>query len=72
MSVDETLCYTRLKAGPRNCQPLFAPLRSVTQPTLGESGVGLWDAWSGVFGIGSNDRVLMTSANPRLAFTGRK
>jgi len=66
MSAAATYCYTRLKAGERNWQPLFDRLRSATLPRLADSGVELWGAWSGLFGIGSNELVLMTSADARL------
>jgi hypothetical protein len=38
MSAAATYCYTRLKAGERNWQPLFAHLRSATLPRLTDSG----------------------------------
>ena len=67
MSAAATYCYTRLQAGERNWQPLFDHLRSATLPRLADSGVELWGAWSGLFGIGSNELVLMTSADSALA-----
>ena len=58
-----TFSYTRLKGTQRNWQPLFDHLTATTLPVLAGAGVHRWGAWSGLFGIGSNELVLMTSAD---------
>ena len=58
-----TFAYTRLKGAQRNWQPLFDQLSASTLPALAGDGVNRWGAWSGLFGIGSNELILMTSAS---------
>jgi hypothetical protein len=58
-----TFAYTRLKGAQRNWQPLFDRLSATTLPALARAGVNRWGAWSGLFGIGSNELILMTSAD---------
>lgn len=62
METRPTYCYTRLKGTQRNWQTLFDQLTASTLPALAEAGVKRWGAWSGLFGIGSNELVLMTFA----------
>ena len=63
MEAGPTYCYTRLKGAQRNWQPLFDQLTAATLPALADAGVKRWGAWSGLFGIGSNELVLMTFAD---------
>ena len=63
MEARPTYCYTRLKGAQRNWQPLFDHFTSTTLPALAQVGVQRWGAWSGLFGIGSNELVLMTFAD---------
>ncbi|HET6474408.1 MAG TPA: hypothetical protein VFG38_21400 [Pseudomonadales bacterium] len=62
MTLDATFCYTRLKAHDRNYQPVLDDVRSVALPALAPTGITRWGAWSGLFGIGSNEIVLMTAS----------
>ncbi len=62
MSPASTFCYTRLKGRERNWQPLAEHLVAVTLPQLDARGIQRWGAWFGLFGIGSNEIVLVTSA----------
>jgi hypothetical protein len=55
-----------LKGRERNWQPLAEHVASATLPPLQARGVGRWGAWCGLFGIGSNEIVLMTSAGREL------
>jgi len=64
MTLDATFCYTRLKANDRNFQPVYDHLRSVALPALARAGITRWGAWAGLFGIGSNEAVLMTASLP--------
>jgi hypothetical protein len=61
MTLDATFCYTRIKGRDRNFQPVFEHVRSIARG-LARTGVARWGAWSGLFGIGSNEVVLMTTA----------
>ncbi|HTK99731.1 MAG TPA: hypothetical protein VL379_16970 [Pseudomonadales bacterium] len=63
MEAGPTYCYSRLKGAQRNWQPLFDQLTAATLPALADAGVKRWGAWSGLFGIGSNELVLMTFAD---------
>jgi hypothetical protein len=65
MSEPLTFCYTRLTGNERNWQPLYARLCSTALPSLARAGIRQWGAWSGLFGIASNELVLMTSARSR-------
>jgi hypothetical protein len=61
--MNATFCYTRLKGRERNWQPLAECLGNSVLPGLVPRGVRLWGIWSGLFGIGSNEIVVMTSAD---------
>jgi hypothetical protein len=61
--MNATFCFTRLKSRDRNWQPLAeSVVQSVLAP-LAQHGVRRWGIWSGLFGIASNELVLMTSAD---------
>ncbi len=62
MPSSATFCFTRLKGRERNWQPLAEHLASATLPQVDPLGIRCWGAWSGLFGIASNEIVLMTSA----------
>jgi hypothetical protein len=63
MTLEATFCYTRLKGrDERNFRPLFEHVRATAAPVLARAGVERWGAWSGLFGIASNEIVLMTTA----------
>jgi hypothetical protein len=64
MTLDATFCYTRLKTNDRNFQPVLEYVRTAALPALARAGVTRWGAWSGLFGIGSNEMVLMTASPP--------
>jgi len=57
-----TFCYTRLRSADRNWQPLYSGLRANALTPLSNRGVQTWGAFSGLFGIASNELVLMTAA----------
>lgn len=61
--MNATFCYTRLKGRERNWQPLAECLVDSMLPGLAPHGVRRWGIWSGLFGIGSDELVLMTSAD---------
>jgi hypothetical protein len=61
--MNATFCFTRLKGRERNWQPLAESLVQAVLPPLAQHGVRRWGIWSGLFGIGSNELVLMTSAD---------
>jgi hypothetical protein len=63
MEPRSTFVYTRLKGTQRNWQPLYEHLSAATLPALADDAVNRWGEWSGLFGIGSNELVLMTSAD---------
>jgi hypothetical protein len=54
-----TFCFARVKADERDWRPLFDRFRS----TPGDADIGLWGAWSGLFGVGSNEMILMTTSD---------
>lgn len=62
MNAAPTFCYTRLKGTDRNWQPLYEQICASALPALASRGVDLWGAWSGLFGIASNEIVMMTAA----------
>jgi hypothetical protein len=61
--MNATFCFTRLKGRGRNWQPLAESLVQAVLPPLAQHGVRRWGVWSGLFGIASNELVLMTSAD---------
>jgi hypothetical protein len=61
--MNATFCFTRLKGRERNWQPLGEYLAHSVFPPLASHDIRRWGIWSGVFGIGSNELVLMTSAD---------
>jgi hypothetical protein len=61
--MNATFCFTRLKGRERNWQPLAESLVQAVLPPLARHGVRRWGIWSGLFGIASNELVLMTSAD---------
>jgi len=64
MTLDATFCYTRIKGNDRNFQELFEHVRSVAAPALTREGISRWGAFAGLFGIGSNEIVWLTSSAP--------
>jgi hypothetical protein len=62
MNVAQSFCYTRLAGQDRNWQPLYESLRSIALPALLQDGVELWGVWFGLFGMASNELVLMTAS----------
>ena len=58
MNETTTFCYTRIKGSERDWQPLLDRVNAESDPD-----VGIWGAWSGVFGIGSNELVVMTTSD---------
>ena len=58
MSSGSTFCFTRVKAHERDWRPLFDRFRSAN-----DADIGLWGAWSGLFGVGSNEIILMTTSD---------
>ena len=61
--MNATFCFTRLKGRERNWQLLARDLADAVLPALVPDGIRRWGMWSGLFGIGSNELVLMTSAD---------
>jgi hypothetical protein len=57
-----TFCYTRLKGADRNWQPLYRDLRANALTPRSNHGIQTWGVFSGLFGIASNELVLMTVA----------
>jgi hypothetical protein len=64
MTLDATFCYTRIKGHDRNFQSTFDHVRSTCAPALEHVGIRQWGAWSGVFGVGSNELIVMTTSSP--------
>jgi len=60
--IEGTFCYTRFVASDRNWNALYEHLEASVLPTLAARGVQPWGAWSGLFGIASNELVLVTHA----------
>ncbi len=59
MNPASTFCFTRVKANERDWQPLFDRFKSFSSA----ADVGLWGAWSGLFGVGSNEIILVTTSD---------
>ncbi len=51
----------RIRASQRGWQPLRAELEERTLPTLAKAGVRPWGLWYGLFGLRSNELVMVTS-----------
>ncbi len=62
MNHASTFCFTRAKARERDWRALFDRLQAAAPA----ADIGVWGAWSGLFGIGSNELVLMTTADARV------
>lgn len=58
MNRASTFCFTRVKADERDWLPLFDRFKSADVVD-----VSRWGAWSGLFGVGSNEIILMTTSD---------
>lgn len=61
MALERAFHWIRLKGPRRNWQPAYQQLEQITLPALAERGASLWGAFHGLFGIGSNELVMVTS-----------
>ncbi len=62
---DSTFCYTRIAATGRNWNSAYDHLTAAAAAPLTKAEIGIWGIWSGLFGIGSNELVLVTHAPRR-------
>lgn len=61
MNPDTSFCYLRLAGTQRTWSDVHAAL-GAAQPALAQHGIVPWGVWSGLFGLASNELVLVTSA----------
>jgi hypothetical protein len=61
MKATTAFCYSRLRAAQRSWATLHAGLHGDVLPALTGRGVLPWGIWSGLFGVGSNELLLLTS-----------
>ncbi len=61
MAIERTFHWARLKGPQRNWQPIFEQIGQTTLPALEERDAHLWGAFHGLFGIGSNEIIMVTS-----------
>ncbi|MEQ8860675.1 MAG: hypothetical protein RIC56_18690 [Pseudomonadales bacterium] len=54
--------YFRIRADARDATQLLPRLLARTQPAWAESGAGCWGIWQGLFGISSNELLVMAAA----------
>ena len=61
MSFERAFHWIRLKGPERNWQPIFEQISQTTLPGLQERDASLWGTFHGLFGIGSNELIMVTS-----------
>lgn len=59
----DSYCYLRIQGEGRNWQPLKQALAETVVPSWAETGVSPWGIWHGLFGIGSNELIVMAASN---------
>jgi hypothetical protein len=60
MTQAHTFCLTRIQFADRSWQPHWAGLSTRLATTLTSRGANVWGAFSGLFGIASNELLLVT------------
>jgi hypothetical protein len=58
----DTYCYLRLKGDERDWQPLLDELNATVIPQWHKENVTIWGIWRGLFGVASNELVVMAAA----------
>ena len=61
MTLDRLFHWARIQGEGRAYQPLLAGLRETTFPALERAGGHPWGAWYGLFGLRSNELIVVTS-----------
>jgi len=61
MTLDRPFHWARIQGASRAYQPLLAGLRETTFPAVERAGGHLWGAWYGLFGLRSNELIVVTS-----------
>ena len=60
--MSNTFCYLHLRNSSRDAQPLLDELRSRVLPAWRESAISVWGVWRGLFGVASNELLVVTEA----------
>lgn len=61
MALERTFHWIRLKGPGRNWPPMLEGIKETTLPALREREASLWGAFHGLFGVGSNELIMVTS-----------
>lgn len=61
MTLDRLFHWARIQGEGRTYQPLLASLRETTFPAVQRAGGRPWGAWYGLFGLRSNELIVVTS-----------
>ena len=61
MALERAFHWIRVRGPERNWQPTLEQIRQTTLPALRERDGALWGVFHGLFGIGSNELVMVTS-----------
>ncbi len=57
--MNDTYCFLHLRGAERNWQPLKETLDSRLAPSWKEAGIATWGIWYGLFGVASNELIVM-------------
>jgi hypothetical protein len=71
--MSDTYCYLHLRTPARDWHELLDALKTTTFALWRQSGIEVWGVWHGLFGVASNELIVMAAARdelPAQAFTG--